>query len=585
VKQSALILHGPIAATPDAGEWSLSLAGVLKGQAQGPQRLRIAANQDEPRRQLREWLGMPGAYAVLFASEPAEQGAKAFVHLSGQWIAAESAGPAAWNLVSPATTLDSTYAGGTDMLVKVARYIIEDPDADVPVSVGMAWRDWLPVTRVAEGVSGIAVMEIQGKRMLFIGSPGGDRLYALAATPDGRERMEERTSLVRLDTRSQSFLWLDMDADGASDLVSWDGAALSVRLMKKGQLQPAGATHALTLEAGCLGLSAAGLSPALRPRLLVSTPGVPRLVEWSAAEGWRSGDLPRPSSDASGGAASPCVVADLDSDGFADVLQPRERSGLLWRGTSDGFARPVASAVVSRGGRGCVALGDFDADGSLDVFVGSPNGNELWENDGRGLFRAVLANAGSLSYKADYRVSTALGTDLNHDGRPDLLLGAPEAGFVCHFSRGYRCFGEQGELRLSEVGDAPNVASWGVQAMAAGDLDGNNTEDLAVTLAGGEVHCYLSSLFRVYGANVRLPVGTIGPVTVSAWQKAELPVCTGTWSVCDPAQPVLFSVRSPGRCILRYQLPQGPAGLCYVLVGEDPPLVVLPSQFREGAAH
>jgi hypothetical protein len=572
VREAAIILLGEPEPAAEAHGWRLDKVVVLKGKADGPQVL-SAAGLPPQRRQEFEGLIKGGAGPMVLFASGAGATPNAVVHMRGQWLKAEhEAG--CWGLVAFNPALDGTYAGGTDMLIRMCGYILAHPDALVPVSAGLVWRDWTLLMTAPDAISGLAVVSIEGKRCLFVGSPAGDRLFASSVAQQGMESMADLTGHAGIDTRSQRFLWLDVDLDGASDLITWEGRGLSLRLMRKGRLQPAAAGNGLNAGADCLALAAAGMSPGGAVRVLMSTSGLPRLIELRRGREWVAVDLSGPASRQDD-FPSACIVADLDNDGFVDVVQPREHGGLFWRGGPDGFGVPLASPVKCPRGHGVAGLGDFNGDGSLDVFLGGADGNELWENDGRAGFRPVLAHSASLSYKASYRVSAAVATDLGHDGRPDLALGSREAGFVYHFNRGFRCFGEQGELRLNEVGEVPNLADWGVQALAVGDLDGNDTEDLAVAFVGGEVHAYFSSLFRVAGVRVRPSAGTVGPVTVSAWQGEDPPYCCATWTVVDPGVARLFSGRDSGVCTLRFRLPGQPPATKKVVANEQIPLIAL----------
>ena len=166
---------------------------------------------------------------------------------------------------------------------------------------------------------------------------------------------------------------------------------------------------------------------------------------------------------------------------------------MLWQGRAGGFEAPARCAV--RGGpRACVALGDFDGDGCLDLFVSDGRDNQLWENDGKGRFRAVIAHAGSLSYKAPVGASACAATDLNHDGRPDLALCYADAGWVYHFNRGCRCFGEEGGLRLVGARFADGPAEAGVRACAIADFNADGGLDVAVAFVGGELYGYYNDL-------------------------------------------------------------------------------------------
>ena len=92
---------------------------------------------------------------------------------------------------------------------------------------------------------------------------------------------------------------------------------------------------------------------------------------------------------------------------------------------------------------------------------------ELWESTGTGSFRPVIQYTGSLQDKRQPGASDCLTTDLNHDGRPDLATLYEKGHFLYHFNRGYRCMGEQGELR-SEVERPPGTAGGTPQPSARG---------------------------------------------------------------------------------------------------------------------
>ena len=70
------------------------------------------------------------------------------------------------------------------------------------------------------------------------------------------------------------------------------------------------------------------------------------------------------------GKAAPCLVADFDGDGVADVLAPFAAGSVLFRGLTPGkFASGVACAVKLGTGQSGACVGDFDGDGRFDVLL------------------------------------------------------------------------------------------------------------------------------------------------------------------------------------------------------------------------
>ena len=191
-------------------------------------------------------------------------------------------------------------------------------------------------------------------------------------------------------------------------------------------------------------------------------------------------------------------------------------------------------------------MGDFDQDGSLDIFLAGPVRNELWENDGHGESRAATSGAGTLGYKCAVGLAGCRVADLNHDGRPDLCLLHPQGAFTYHFNRGFRCFGEGGELRLQNAN--------GQVACALADFNADGSLDLAVACADGKIRCYYNDSFNKPLLRVGLAAGVPGPVTVSIWQGRTTPQCIGTSSVAAPVK-AYFALRSGRECTVKWRLP------------------------------
>jgi hypothetical protein len=384
---------------------------------------------------------------------------------------------------------------------------------------------------------------------LFVACPGGDRLFA-AKVKDGETSFQDVTAGAKLDTASRRFAWADVNGDGLADLVSFDGAEVSLRLAgADGTFRAGDGVGRYKLDAECIGLSACPAGR--RAAVLLSTPGRPLLLT-AGADGWKAVPLPAPpaGSEATGEAAA-CIVADFDNDGYADVLQPGQRGGLLWRGRAEGFAPPTAVPVTTGGGRAVAAVADFDGDGTLDVFLAGPRKNTLWAGDGKGGFREVLRDAGSLSAKCPPAADDVRAMDLNHDGWADLCLAYRGSNLRYHFNRGYRCFGEENEVRLDEPGE-------GLVAVAAGDFNADSSQDLVVARADGAIACYLNDACDEPGLQLRLPPGVPGPVTVCVHfsDKPTAPVHAVT--VAGPAATLVATGR-PGKVRLTFRLPAAAA--------------------------
>jgi hypothetical protein len=547
VKESQAIFTGTTAADAK-GRHRITAVEVLKGKPAGPV-MSLAAPQDDSVKAMAGILSSNGDQTVIVFTS--QDGKTARLHASGVWFQLPASDGGVWQ-VGLARQMSGVWAGGTDMLIRLCRYLLADPRGTVPVSVGISWmRDKATLGKVEGRIAGLQAIEVGADHAacVFVASDKGDRLYR--ANKDD-ETFQDVTSKMGLDSRSRQFCWTDLDGSGAAQLVSWDGAAIQVRQLRDGKFGLVGKDY--PARGGCLALAACAVGKC-EPAVLVTTSDIPVLLRRDRDGAWqstllRSGDPVK----GAGEVTCACIEADFDNDGYVDIVQPRSKAGLLWKGGPDGFSPPQAFAFACAEAPARFCLGDYDGDGSLDIFISGPKANELWTNDGKRGFQPVISSGGSLSYRCAPAASFCGAVDLNHDGRADLCMMYAKAEFSYHFNRGFRCFGEEGELRLVAPEGTP--ADVGQVGACVWDFNGDGALDLTTAFADGRIVCYYNDAFNKPMLRVSLKKGLVGPVTFSVWQGPNAAECLGTFTA--GAVPVPVPLREAGDCVIKYILPDKP---------------------------
>jgi hypothetical protein len=193
--------------------------------------------------------------------------------------------------------------------------------------------------------------------------------------------------------------------------------------------------------------------------------------------------------------------ADVDGDGILDKIVGAPYSStssevgsvLVYKGTAAGFST-IPDMVLTGDdnlGYSFVNVGDVDGDGKPDFAVSAIHGDgadvsltgsvTVYKGGGNGQVIRKLSGEGPMD---KFGVAVAAG-DLNGDGKPDLIVGAPfntndpalyQSGSV------YAFFGPDFTTGAKLYASSANKGlGW---AVAAGDVNGDGTDDLVISASG-----------------------------------------------------------------------------------------------------
>ena len=256
------------------------------------------------------------------------------------------------------------------------------------------------------------------------------------------------------------------------------------------------------------------------------------------------------------GTAVPCAIADFNKDGKLDLACPGTDANAnpelaISLGNGDGtFALPASMQLtggvgsIAGGIEGGIAAADFDGDGNPDIalfvfnsysgiFYGKGDGTFTSVNTGSGLVPKDLINLAA--------GGTSIATDLNGDGKPDILAGStvllsgygttatlPSTSTALTTSSSSITSGTSVTLTATVTagtGIPTGTVTFyaGTTSLGTGTLNGSGVATLATTaLPVGS-----DSLTAVYGATSSFSGSTSSAVTVTV-SAAAAPIATTT---------------------------------------------------------
>jgi hypothetical protein len=536
----------------------LEVLSALKGKAPQTGILTVdlsKAPQDHAaiaRGQVKEFIKEPILY--FSATDETEKPA-AFLHVHGLWLRLSAAKDGRLTLEGKDKQMPATWAGGTDMLSRCVQYILSDSaSAYVPVDSGMNWASTAKIGSVTGKARDIAAVDLtlDGKVCLFVASDKGDHLFR-----GGKDGLQDITATVHLQSASCVAAWADFNGDGRTDLASYNGKTLTIWAQgSDGGFAPVKDT-AVQLPEDCVALAVVGFGTSKLPALLASfasgqlivlKPTVSNTFEQSTLAA--AGSAPKEC-----GKAQPCLVADFNGDSWPDIIQPFEKSGLIYFGNKRGeFDAPKPCNVRCTTGGGKPCIGDFDGDGLPDVLVAGTEAVCVFQNLGNGKFEETLGLSGEVAYKGMPHASWCGVCDFNNDSHQDLFITYAEQPMLVYFNRGFRSFGET--PKLEELPEIPDVAQ-GQQMALIADLCNTGTQELVLVLNNGDIWCETNSLVgNALSVKVRLPAKTpvSGPVSVSLWKDDR---CLGAALTQVGCAPAFFGISDAGAYLLKWTLPGG----------------------------
>jgi hypothetical protein len=566
VSKSSLIASVEVKPGGTKDQYTITIKELLHGKEEHRSfvlDLSLALNEDSAKDFRALAASSPSALFFVgeYGNENAEPVRSGVLHMSGKFAACVF-DQGSWKYETINASFLEIWNGGTDMLRRAVDYILcaqrdADDDPVIPAMEGIEWA--LPPLKSAVRSGTITtlrpvVLAGDGKQTLFVACDKGDLLLA-----GGADRTVTNIAAARgLRSASAAFAWGNFAGQGRLDLVSYDGKAVTLHAQQSdGKFQATPLNLGKTLEGGCTSLEALNSGSGNRAALLVNGSGLPVVVSWDEKGAPTVTPLTAPGIDlAKFGKAGAALVADFTGDACADILALRENGSILFCGEATGKFKPGTLSAPRCGNAGTrVTVGDFDSDGILDLLVFGGTTRLLWVNNGKGEFTERFNAVGEMmTHDQAATGSDCMATDINNDGRPDILVAYGNAAPVTYFARGFLSFGHSHKIDISENKLLPdaNHAKDGQQAACYADLDGDGAQDLTLALKNGEVWTFFQN------REARMAVATLstaaqGPVTVTGWIGKR---CLGAWNVA-PGQVGLFGCQDAGAMTLKWRLPGG----------------------------
>jgi hypothetical protein len=254
------------------------------------------------------------------------------------------------------------------------------------------------------------------------------------------------------------------------------------------------------------------------------------------------------------------AIADFDGDGKPDILVAENYSNYtytdsfaVFRNTSTPGQLSLAAQVNFFVGyetsftRAVVA--DFDGDGKPDVaLVGQQNAIVFRNTSTPGNFSFVGVSVAGGDY---YLGDGAYCADLDHDGKPDLIIGGV---YILHNTS------VAGNISFSQQGPLANLSpGFGTSGVAVGDLDNDGLPDIAAVYPGNDLlsiyhNTSKDGIISFGGRSDYALAGTTYHVAIGDLDGDGKPdVIVNTWD--NPTVALLRNHSTPGNISFSYDLP------------------------------
>ena len=223
------------------------------------------------------------------------------------------------------------------------------------------------------------------------------------------------------------------------------------------------------------------------------------------------------------GTIAGAAAADLNGDGFTDLLLAGENGAWIFLGDDDGGFTPLNFGAV--GDWNAFATADFNGDGRID-FVGSRTSSSLTIET---LNAAGDASTSLVSAPLAFAGSRLLPADFNGDGRQDILVLGPSSsdGEVLLLNNSDGTFTPAGDQRFAPAEDRTREA-----AIADFNRDGK-LDFIQVRASSGDIVVWLNNGAGVFTADHSVRVAgtqTIALTDIDGDNWTDLVVAGGTSS-------------------------------------------------------